>query len=157
MTPDQSRQLNRALDAIRAAEREPTAAELSASPRMTFWRQMLDHRNMPVLWGEVTDHPKLGTTSMTSSRLIALDRAAGWARTISRWYRLGKIFEAVEGQPARELGTPAARLAISSFELPGFQSIDDPEKLDLLLSAYITLIRKIEAELKCAQPSHRAI
>ncbi len=34
-----------------------------------------------MLWGEVVDHPLLGTASITTSQLIAIDPEVGWART----------------------------------------------------------------------------
>ncbi|OPH83124.1 DUF6634 family protein [Nitrobacter vulgaris] len=44
----------------------------------------------PCLIGEVTDHPLLGDRPrIHTSQLMVLDAERGWARTWSRFYRLG--------------------------------------------------------------------
>lgn len=41
------------------------------------------------LQGDVTSHPALGSKRVATSSLYALNCRQGWARTYSRWYRLG--------------------------------------------------------------------
>jgi hypothetical protein len=50
----------------------------------------LASRDVLALTGRVEDHPKLGTTFMRTSAVFFLDTQSGWARTLSRWYRLGE-------------------------------------------------------------------
>ncbi|MGX7743403.1 DUF6634 family protein [Rhodopseudomonas parapalustris] len=42
------------------------------------------------LAGEVTDHPLLGSRKIITSQLWWVDPNARWARTLSRFYRLGR-------------------------------------------------------------------
>lgn len=47
----------------------------------------------PCLIGRVTDHPLLGDRrNIHTSQLMAFDTEQGWARTWSRFYRLGPPF-----------------------------------------------------------------
>ncbi|WP_051201495.1 DUF6634 family protein [Paracoccus aminophilus] len=129
MTPKQRNELNRAIAAISAAERGPTSEELASAPRLDFWQPLLDPGAMPLLFGEVTDHPKLGTTTMTSSRLIAIDRKAGWARTISRWYCLDRPFADFEAEAIETCQKSGYDIRSASFEFAPFVPIVDDAKL----------------------------
>ncbi|MDT3687934.1 MAG: hypothetical protein RO009_23165 [Pseudorhodoplanes sp.] len=40
------------------------------------------------LWGDVRGHPTFGDRAIYTSALVAIDEAAGWARTVNRYYRL---------------------------------------------------------------------
>lgn len=146
MTANQRDDLNRAIAAISAAERGPTSEELASAPRLDFWQPLLDPGAMPLLFGEVTDYPKLGTTTMSSSRLIAIDRKAGWAGTISRWYRLDRPFADFEAEAIETCQKSGYDISAASFEFAPFVPIGDDEVLDTLLADYIKLIRKISLE-----------
>lgn len=72
----------------------PTAEEIKSAPLISNWR--LGKRGVPCLLGRVHEHPVLGDReAVTTSELIALDASVGWARTASRFYRLG--FPAMKG------------------------------------------------------------
>ncbi|WP_428990946.1 DUF6634 family protein [Methylocapsa aurea] len=58
----------------------------------------LARRITPALAGAVAGHPALGDRSIVTSDLCALDAAAGWARTSSRFYRLGRPGGAARGR-----------------------------------------------------------
>ena len=146
MTPDQRRRFDHTLSAIRDAERGPTAEALAAAPTLDLWRPMVNQRGMPVLWGEVSGHPKLGADLITTSRLLALDRERGWARSANRWYGLGRPFSDFETDLARSLGHDDAKAGFFGFELAGFTPIDDPASLDEILAAYLMLMRRFEAD-----------
>lgn len=118
---------DKVLSAIAAAEAGPSGANLAQAPVLSDWKAAISSGGHIMLWGEVVDHPLLGTTSITTSQLIAIDAEAGWARTASRWYRLGRSLDAIR------------------FTLPGFANIDDPELLQRLLAEYITRVREIDA------------
>jgi len=76
------------VEALTAAE--PDAATLAAAPRIDRWSAIL-HRDAVCLLGRVTGHPRLrpGARAITSP-LLRIAPAAGWARTWSRTYRLGR-------------------------------------------------------------------
>ncbi|WP_308445297.1 MULTISPECIES: DUF6634 family protein [Methylobacterium] len=57
---------------------------------LSGWQRGTVPAREPVLVGRVEGHPCLpGRRTIATSRLLALDPVLGWARTSSRWYRLG--------------------------------------------------------------------
>jgi len=77
-----------AYDAITAGA-GPDPATLALAPCLTGWRRCRVPAVEPALVGMVEGHPLLrGARRIVTSRLIALDPIAGWARTTSRYYRL---------------------------------------------------------------------
>jgi hypothetical protein len=67
----------------------PDPAILDDAPILDHWS--LAERSEPCLIGIQRGHPVLnGNSGITTSRLYFLDREAGIARTLSRWYRLGQ-------------------------------------------------------------------
>lgn len=61
--------------------------ELEGAPSISDWRPVL--RPRPALHGWATDHPLLGDREVVTSEVYAIDREAGWVRTLSRFYALG--------------------------------------------------------------------
>ncbi|MDN3712911.1 ATP-dependent Lon protease [Paracoccus cavernae] len=145
MIPHHRKELNRAISAIHAAEVGPTEIDLADAPLLAFWQVLLDSRGMSMLFGEVTDHPKLGKTTMTSSRLIAIDREAGWARTISRWYRLGRPFNDLEAELIQACHKAGHDVVSALFDFSPHTPLD-ADHLDRLLADYVALVRKISLE-----------
>lgn len=77
-------------DRLTAGE-APDRHELASAPLLTHWRRTMIPAIEPALIGRVSDHPKLaGQRTAVTSRLLLLDQAAGWARTVSKTYRLGR-------------------------------------------------------------------
>jgi hypothetical protein len=73
---------------LRSHDDRPSAALLEHAPLLEQWSFAIIQR--PCLMGAVEGHPLLGDLSrMHTSELFAIDQAAGWARTWSRYYRLG--------------------------------------------------------------------
>ena len=66
----------------------PTLDDLEAAPMLDYWR--MAERWSTGLAGHFTAHPRLPSGPITTSELWALQPQEGWARTFSRWYRLGK-------------------------------------------------------------------
>lgn len=69
----------------------PDAATLAAAPVIEDW--YADHypnTQDVCLVGKVTGHPTLGDQVITTSPVMALDPQYQWARSHSRFYRLGK-------------------------------------------------------------------
>ena len=76
-----------ALDRIGGGEM-PTAAELKAAPLLDPYR--LDTCTMTCLIGANRDHPTLKGPVICTTEVWALAPELGWARTLSRLYRLGR-------------------------------------------------------------------
>ena len=69
----------------------PDAATLAAAPTIEDW--YADHypgTQDVCLVGKVTGHPVLGDQIITTSPMVAIDPQYQWARSHSRFYRLGK-------------------------------------------------------------------
>ena len=82
------RALTADLDAL-ATGHLPDAALLADAPILDHWK--LAERRKPCLIGMQTGHPLLPpNTAIYTSGLYFLDPEAGIARTLSRWYRLGR-------------------------------------------------------------------
>lgn len=72
---------------LRSHDDRPSAALLERAPLLEQWSFAVIRR--PCLMGAVVGHPLLGDLSQIhTSELFAIDEAAGWARTWSRYYRL---------------------------------------------------------------------
>ena len=90
ITPDLTarlRALARDLDRIAAGE-APTAADLATAPLLVDWRFLLSWAGVG-LAGFVAGHPLRGSRHIATSPLWVLDPDLRWARTLSRFYRLG--------------------------------------------------------------------
>jgi len=66
----------------------PTQGDLNAAPILDQWQY--GARLSTCVYGLVFGHPILGDRrAIHTSELFAIDTASGWARTWSRFYRLG--------------------------------------------------------------------
>jgi hypothetical protein len=63
----------------------PTHDELAEAPLLLNWH--LVPIPAVALGGLVLDHPRLGTTRVTTSMVYAISPDKLWARTLSRYYR----------------------------------------------------------------------
>ena len=81
------RSLAHDLDRIAIAA-APTAAELAKAPLLVDWKIVLTLSGL-VLTGFAAGHPLLGARAIVTSPLWVLDPESRWARTLSRFYRLG--------------------------------------------------------------------
>jgi hypothetical protein len=75
-----------------AAGQAPTLADLEQAPLLVGWEQST--RLASCLAGIAVDHPLLGSQPVTTSQIwaanfVGQDGLHRWARTYSRWYRLG--------------------------------------------------------------------
>ena len=80
---------------LEAGHAGPMPEDLADAPRLTAWRVVIAPGERVVrLHGRVTGHPEIDDPELTTSAVIALDAGGGdgdsegWARTLSRWYRL---------------------------------------------------------------------
>lgn len=78
----------RAVLALEAAEKGPTAEVLAESPLLVNWQVILRAGRL-CLAGEVSGHPDLKEGFITTSHLVFLSPGLEWARTMSEFYRLG--------------------------------------------------------------------
>lgn len=91
----QLRDLADALTRIR--DGGPTADDLADAPVLD--RFVIVPRMRPSLAGIAAGHPVLsGDRIIRTSELFAIDSDAGWARTYSRFYRLGRPGGAARGR-----------------------------------------------------------
>lgn len=74
----------------------PSESMLSSAPILNSWAPAI--APTICLVGSVSGHPRLGCRPLIhTSELFAMDELAGWARTWSRWYRLGIPKDGFEG------------------------------------------------------------
>ncbi|WP_442754270.1 DUF6634 family protein [Methylocystis sp. JAN1] len=78
------------------ADGGPSDADLVDAPFLD--RFVVVPRMRPALAGIATGHPILGDRRIVSSELFAIDCDAGWARTFSRFYRIGRPAGAARGR-----------------------------------------------------------
>lgn len=139
MTTDAAPWLAQVRAAIDEARSGPTPEDLATAPTLSPWHPILTLGAEPLLWGHVSGHPTLGTRWITTARLIALDPEGQWARTFSRWYRLGRRID----RPAADLEATGrrtsrrddrVRLAADTTQL-GCLPVSDRALLDRLLAS----------------------
>ncbi|MTE02091.1 ATP-dependent Lon protease [Paracoccus sp. YIM 132242] len=145
MTGDDPFWLEQILAAIDEAQAGPTAEDLAAAPLLDPWHPILTLDVAPLLMGHVSGHPILGTTRITTSRLITLDPGDRWARTCSRWYRLGRpIGQPVADPEGMRSRTPTrgdmARLALDVARL-GCLPVSNRALLDRLMASFVAQLR----------------
>lgn len=150
-SPSDRAWFEKVLRAIAAAKAGPSEADLEHAPVLSDWKAAISPDGHVMLWGEVTNHPLLGNASIHTSQLIAIDPGAGWARTASRWYRLGRSIDALEAELAESMNGNTRFAGSFQFALPGFANIDDPELLQKLLATYIAQVRAIDAADRAAR------
>lgn len=82
--------LTRGITAFQAALKGPDPdGEDRDAPTMDDYLIVLQGQKMN-LHGRASGHPRLGTAYIQTSLLIHVTQDQQWARTLSRWYRLGK-------------------------------------------------------------------
>lgn len=66
----------------------PNAADLASAPIIDHY--IIGARPAPCLGGHVIGHPKVDGNASVTSELWVFAPVLGWARTLSRFYRLGR-------------------------------------------------------------------
>jgi hypothetical protein len=81
--------LSRLATSIAESATPPAPSALEAAPRLVAWAPVLAmHR--PCLMGRVFGHPdQEDGADLQTTPIIAFHAEAGYARSVSRWYRLG--------------------------------------------------------------------
>lgn len=62
-------------------------SRIRSTAELHYWSMAL--RTVPILTGYGVGHPTVRPGETFTSQLFFIDEDAGWARTMSRWYRLG--------------------------------------------------------------------
>lgn len=135
-TPDQWR--DRVLAAYAAADAGPLKADLDNAPLMECWQVLRSEKGNLTLCGMGSGHPELPDAFIATSQLIALNPMEDWARTVSRWYRLGTSFKDAVALPNKsELLVAQIRgIRIKIKTSPYFNPIDDMSKIATIMSRY---------------------
>ena len=106
--------------ALRAAETGPAPADLADAPELGAWSVVTYPGEGNIrLAGRVRGHPVIEGPTVTTSPLLVLDEGdgrAGWARTLSRWYRV----DVASFRPA-DPGTRADEWAAIQRMLAGYR------------------------------------
>ncbi|WP_206735217.1 DUF6634 family protein [Bosea sp. Tri-44] len=72
----------------------PSGADLSSAVTLEGWVIGVDPQtNQTVFWGRSIGHPILGDRLIMTSPVLWVSKDRTIARTLSRWYRLGKPAE----------------------------------------------------------------
>jgi hypothetical protein len=82
------RQLADDLDRIRMGG-TPSKTELAVAPLITEWKVALTPMGISLI-GFASGHPALGSRRIVTSPLWVVDPDLRWARSMSRFYRLGE-------------------------------------------------------------------
>ena len=139
--------IRKLVTAVDAVDDGPSATDLTEAPSLNYWRPLVSSKWTPVLWGIASGHPSLRSDYITTSPLVGINTAKGWARTASRWYVLKSPFAELEADVARSLGISDARTGFMEFELPGFRPLDDLTLLANILDERVNRIRLAAAEV----------
>ncbi len=67
----------------------PSLNDLADAPLLVDWEPRWTATGVMFLVGQVRGHPKLQDGPCSTSLVLAVDVQEGWARTLSRYYRLG--------------------------------------------------------------------
>ncbi len=82
--------------ALDRADLDPTEGDLAMAPFLDRWEVVRDPFDFTIMLGRVTGHPTLRGPAIRTSPLMRLNAQAGWARTFSRFYRLGMPLSKVD-------------------------------------------------------------
>lgn len=150
MTKEEIRAMwvNKLHTALQDVEKGPSPAQLDDAPELSFWRPYISQHGCPLLVGFVMGHVRLHDGWIRTSQLIALNSIQGWARTASRWYRLGQTLSELEESLAESFEIKSASNIYAEHNVPGFRPLDDTEALSLLLSAWHDRINREFKETK---------
>lgn len=96
----------RCTDAVHAAASGPSPEDLQEAPLLDGWIAVAEITGNLCLLGKVEGHPSIGSGTISTSPLMKIDPEAGYARTVSRWYRLGRPMSETDPDHALYLASP---------------------------------------------------
>lgn len=77
------------LEILNEAEHGPTPEQIENAPFLDRW-WIADFHSRLRAQGDLSGHPDLPSAFVSTSPLVGFDAEAGWLRSRSRFYRLGK-------------------------------------------------------------------
>lgn len=80
--------LDRILTALEAIKAGPSDEDLMTAPTLDFWKAVIAD-DVPRLIGIAIGHPNFPRSEVYTSMLMFVSKDRSYARTLSRWYRLG--------------------------------------------------------------------
>jgi hypothetical protein len=102
--------LLRDIKSLQLSKGQPEASILKNAPLIENWfvDRRSDGPSLLCLVGNVTGHPRLPDGITTTSPLVVVDPALKWARTVGRYYKLGRRapFFAVDDLTGAAIGFP---------------------------------------------------
>lgn len=131
--------LPKALAALRSSETGPRQRDLITAPRLDLWLPVRNKYGVLALWGQVIDHPDFGVDDIVTSPLVAWNPAESWARSINRWYRLGRAFFSLNEELTPKMEGAASNMTI---EIAGVRAIDDLDVANQLVELFSNHIRQ---------------
>lgn len=103
--------LRQLVAAVCELEKVDTSKVLSGAPFLTNWHAVQPTPSYVELVGMCSGHPRLRDGHISTSRVLYIDPGLAWARTASRYYRLGDraptdlgdgmILTQIDGKPIR--------------------------------------------------------
>lgn len=83
------------LSAIEQAEAGPSSGDIDGAPMIENWFLVWRNGDAIRADGDVSGHPEISDPWVTTSPVLGFqydfDLETGWLRTMSRWYRLGRL------------------------------------------------------------------
>ncbi|MFC0200369.1 DUF6634 family protein [Paracoccus rhizosphaerae] len=134
---------------VAALERGPTPEDLAEAPLADLWAALVkDEDDLPALWAQVLGHPLLGDRQILTSALVGLNRDAGWARTISRWYRLGTPFPSAEVRLASSVHDRKVTSGYMPLGSTGYLALVDNALLEAKMTRFVSLLKNLDAHME---------
>jgi hypothetical protein len=103
------------LSAIEQVEAGPSSGDIEGAPMIDNWFLVWRDGDAIRADGDVSGHPEISNPWVTTSPVLGFqydfDLEAGWLRTMSRWYRLGRL---------RAVGLPLSGGPVSILVHDGF-------------------------------------
>ncbi|MGZ3217454.1 DUF6634 family protein [Paracoccus sp. T5] len=141
---------------VAALERGPTPEDLAEAPLADLWAVLVKGEDdLPALWAQVSGHPLLGDCQVMTSALVGLNRDAGWARTISRWYRLGTPFPRAVITLASSGHDPKRRTGYLPLWSSGYLALVDEALLEAKIARLLALLKNLDAHMESGATARR--
>lgn len=141
--------LRKAMIAIRSTELGVSDDDLADAPQLELWLPVRNQFGVLALWGQVTDHPTLGKDDIITSPLVAWGPDEGWARSISRLYRLGQPLFTLKHELAGHFREETSCLAI---EIAGVRPVEELDAANQLIALFVAHVRQRAGEVGNLDP-----
>lgn len=147
MSDDFFYHVQKAYLALKSAEAGPTVADLAKATQLELWLPARNRYGALVLWGQVVDHPELGTDDITTSPLVSLNSPRLMARSCSRWYHLGLPFFRFAAELTDQISSDDDLPTEIMVEFPGILPVQDEQTAQALIARFADHVRQRALEL----------